>query len=61
MKINKIPLGSTFFIGASAEGKITLAKLFKDFLDRSGYSTFLCDGNDIYKIKRRWRYRKNHL
>ena len=52
MKINKIPLDSAFFfVGASAAGKTTLAKLFKDFLDQNGYSTFLCDGNDMAEYK----------
>ena len=52
MKINKIPLDSVFFfVGASASGKTTLAKLFKDYLDHNGYSTLLCDGNEMSEYK----------
>ena len=40
-----------FFIGYSAVGKTTLAKLFKDFLDKKGYKTFLFDGDEMADLK----------
>jgi len=40
-----------FFIGFSAAGKTTLAKLYKNYLDKKGYKTFLLDGNEMSDFK----------
>ena len=53
--MNKSILNSAFFfVGLSAAGKTTLAKLYKKYLDEKGYKTFLFDGNEMsnYKVLR---------
>ena len=48
----KITESAFFFIGFSASGKTTLAKLFIEYLNKKQHSAFLFDGNEMsdYKI-----------